>query len=367
MEGKKFKILKFILFPIFLVLIVYQTTVILLFRAEIRKEFIPFSGAEVFNPYQENPKEMLGKKAALHIHSDNVWYTPERHSVEDIEALYKREGFHFLTFSDYGKITKPNSFPEISNYEWGLNVKKRHVNVLGASSTFPDLFPFYASRENIEWSLQKMQRGKAFVTLNHPSLYKSFVKEDVQWFKSYDAIEVFSPFGDNARILDFLLSKGIPVKCMSSDDLHYFAENEIRNLKQSKLKNLFQIFTGIRNRKGAHVFRRYVLVSDLISNSEELVQDLKKGNYFCVKKHFAEAPDPAFPSLAWNPKSQKLVFQSKERVLEIKWIGSQGKILKIDPDTQQSELEFPPDEPYVRVEVSGLFGELISNAIYRKK
>jgi hypothetical protein len=304
------------------------------------------------------------EKVALHMHTDELWYTPERHTVTEIESVYKRSGYSVLGFTEYGAFQKPKKREGIvSGYEWGFNLRKRHALSFGGEETVSDFFPIYASRENVNWAFQKMQRLGSYVVIAHPKLGNTFSREDLVAIDFYNGIEVFSPFGDDTKPLDILLSKGRNIHCMATDDLHYFAETTIASFDQPLWKNILQHVLLQRGRKSQSLLRYIVLADKRISESL-VMADLKAGAFFCVKKLFREAEDPKIPKIKVDAKN-KIKLLSNERYLEIRWIGENGELKKADPDTNQSEYQMTEMDPFIRLEIRSLSGTILSNAIYR--
>ena len=348
------------------IIFLYQVLVVFLLREDGEIQSKEFNGDLFQNPYQNKDWKVASEKVALHTHSDNVWYTPERHSSKDIDSIYKKYGYSVLIFTDYGKIQERKEEKEIfSGYEWGLNLRKRHALVIGSEETVSDLFPFYARRDNVSWTFRKIREKSGYVIIAHPKLNDSYTKQDLIQIQNYNAIEVYSPFGDDAKILDVLLSQGRNVHCMSSDDLHYFPESEIQKLGQPKWKDHLQTLMFQRGREGESL-KRYISTSFGIKSPNSVKSALEKGSFYCVKKHFREAEDPKLPNL--NVDKKGLVsLDSSERYLAIRWIGKNGEIRKIDPDTNNASYQFSETDPYIRVEIVGLTGSILSNAIFRTK
>lgn len=342
-------------------LFVVQGILVLSFQSPLRTKKEPFSGNQIHNPYQSGGE---GFKSAFHLHSDSVWYTPERHSVSDIVRLYKKEGYISINFSDYGMITRPTDVPSIVAYEWGNNINKRHAQILFSNEIFLDLFPLYSFPENWEYVFLKAKQKGAFVSINHPSLYKAISKESILQLESIDAVEVFSPYGDNVFLLDKILSSGKAIKCMSGDDLHYFGEKYIREFDQSTFKNFIQHLFLVRNRKGRETFKRYIVFFSESPDSKNQEKSIREGNYLCIKKNFSDVEDPSVPrlSLAGN----KILVEMDETPLVIRWIGDAGKVKKEIAYTKSGSYEVDSSDTYIRVEIHTANAKILSNPFYWK-
>ncbi|TGN08489.1 phosphoesterase [Leptospira ilyithenensis] len=346
-----------------LVMTIYQITVVLFYRTALLETNRPFSGNVWTNPYEKGDWAAHSEKVSLHIHSNEVSYTPERHTVEEIESVYNMNGFSLISFSDYDRITKSKLYSFLPGYEWGQNIKKRHALSIGSETQVPDYFPVYASRENIAWTFRQMRESGGYVVIAHPKLHSSFSKEDLEKIPFYQAIEVLTPYGDDSKILDHLLSRGRNVHCMASDDLHYFPEETIQSFSEPLWKDILQKMMFVRGKEGESLLR-YVSTANGNRSPDSVKADLKEGSFFCVKKFFQGAADPNLPNIRFSGKD-KISLTSGERYMEVRWIGNGGTIKKIDPDTDRSEYELSPEDTYIRLEITSLTGKILSNAIYR--
>ncbi|TGL45124.1 phosphoesterase [Leptospira perdikensis] len=344
------------------ILVVYQLAVILLLRKSFVLSTSPFQGTTLINPYQ-NWKGDGQEKISLHAHSDEVWFTPERHTVDEIQSEYKREGFSNIAITDYGQISERENSGFIRGFEWGQNLKKRHLLTIGIKKSFYDYFPVYATRENLNWVMDRMKKLGGYVIIPHPKLFDSFSREEMSSIGGFQAVEVYSPFGDDPKILDTLLSQGRNVHCMASDDLHYFPEASIKHFDQPTWKNIIQTLGNQRGRKGES-FLRYIVTAEGMKDQTSVLASLESGSFYCVKKFFQGAEDPKVPKVQVTKKNT-IQLNSKERYLEIRFIGQMGEVLQVNPDTNNAEYTFKETDSYVRLEMIALTGSILSNAIYR--
>lgn len=344
------------------ILCFYQLAVVILLRKSINLSISPFQGPNLVNPY-ENWNGEGQEKISLHAHSDEVWFTPERHTVAEIQSEYKREGFSNIAITDYGQISETENPNYIRGLEWGQNLKKRHLLAIGIKKSFYDYFPVYATRENLNWVMDRMKKLGGYVIIPHPKLFDSFSREEMNSLGGFQAVEVYSPFGDDPKILDSLLSQGRNVHCMASDDLHYFPETSIKSFNQPFWKDMIQTLGNQRGRKGES-FLRYIVTAEGVKDQNSVLSSLESGSFYCVKKFFSGAEDPKVPKIQVT-KNHSIQLNSKERYLEIRFIGQKGEVLQIDPDTNHAEYVFKENDSYVRLEMIGLTGSILSNAIYR--
>ncbi|MDF3820662.1 phosphoesterase [Leptospira sp. 96542] len=362
-KNRQIKPFLFIIVVMLAVLAFYQIGVVLLLTKKNETSVLPFSGSVWKNPYNDFSAHNNVEKLALHTHTNEVWFTPERHGAIEIWNEYKRNGFSNIAITDYGQISKIIGADFIEGFEWGQNLRKRHILSIGAKRSFSDYFPVYASRENISWVIDRMRNLGGYVIIPHPKLNDAFSKNELIEIVGYNAVEVYSPFGDDSRILDILLSAGRNVHCMANDDLHYLPESTIKTLNQPFWKNWIQYLGGQRGRRGESSLR-YIVTSDGIRKSDELTKSLQNGSFFCVKKFFREGEDPKIPKIEIK-NNKEIIVSSSERYLEIRWIGQNGEIRKIDPDRNNSNYQIQDHDTYIRLEIIGLTGSILSNAMYR--
>lgn len=117
------------------ILCFYQLAVVILLRKSINLSTSPFQGTNLVNPYQNWNGEGQ-EKISLHAHSDEVWFTPERHTVAEIQSEYKREGFSNIAITDYGQISETENPNYIRGLEWGQNLKNAIYLRLESKSPF---------------------------------------------------------------------------------------------------------------------------------------------------------------------------------------------------------------------------------------
>ncbi|MCW7493893.1 phosphoesterase [Leptospira sp. 2 VSF19] len=344
------------------ILICYQLAVVLLLRKSIVLSASSFQGSKIINPYQNWNGEGQ-EKISLHTHSNEVWFTPERHTVNEIHSEYKREGFANVAITDYGQVSELENSDYIRGMEWGQNLKKRHLLAIGIKKSFYDYFPIYASRENLSWVMDRMKKLGGYVIVSHPKLFDSFSRDELMAIDGFHAVEVYSPFGDDPKVLDSLLGQGRNVHCMASDDLHYFPETSIKKFDQPFWKDLIQTLGNQRSRKGES-FLRYIVTAEGIKDQSSVLTALNLGSFYCVKKFFQGAEDPKVPKVTVT-KDNTIQLNSKERYLEIRFIGQRGEVLQVNPDTNKAEYSFQEKDAYVRLEMISLTGSILSNAIYR--
>ncbi|MCS7205022.1 MAG: hypothetical protein NZ853_04945 [Leptospiraceae bacterium] len=320
-------------------------------------------------PY-DNPNQQKWFKATFHMHSESLLHY-ERHSIESLYKVYREFGFDVISVSDYNHIFYPDFLGHevesyIPVYEWGLNNKKQHFLSIQASFVVPDLFPFFRSLENLQWSISQIRRGSTFVVLNHPKLLNGFTADMIVDLEGFQAMEVFTPFGDSLDLWDEVLSKGKPVFSFSSDDLHVFSKEIIDTyLNESLFKTLWREWLFFNEDYGSEALKRYLLIEAPTPKKEDILRSLCKGRYVAVKQNFPETSF-AFPlkeiisnenvfSITFKEPVQKISFKTKHNQTIIEFHNQQhGKI-----NLKGLNYEF------IRIEVFDLRGILITNPVFR--
>jgi hypothetical protein len=304
------------------------------------------------------------KKISLHIHSNEVWYTPERQSLRDITQSYQRNGFEWISISDYNHVTDirrniPKSF---LSYEWSSSLLKRHFLFVGISSAILDPFYFFSTRENIQWIINMHKKKNAFVVSNHPTLYDSMPIDFLANLSGVHAVEIFSPFGDDPKIMDRLLERGKPIFAMSADDLHYLPYDETRLNGESGWIEFWKKISLVYGREG-QAFQRFIMVPNNIDSEESIYQTLCKGNYVAVRKFDRRFPDFQLNLVQFKNGKLKIAFH--EKVREIRFITNSIKPIVTVHNVSNAEYQIQPDDKYVRAEVLDINGILTTNPVYR--
>ncbi|WP_243393448.1 phosphoesterase [Leptospira perolatii] len=319
----------------------------------------------IYNPYESSTK-LKWVKAALHIHTDAAWFTPGRNTPEEIQKVYSKFGYKLIGFTDYETVTKSKEkvIAQLPGYEWGRNFRKRHLMILGTETPDHDFFPLYANPENVQWEIDRQQKLGNFITINHPQLNESFPLEIVQKLSGYDAIEVFSPFGDIPAFWDRLLSAGLPSFCMASDDLHYLPKEEFRKIQRAGLPSFQQLTSLLYGQEGESLTRFILLNTDSLE-TEDVVRALKSGNYACVRKMERSLEDPVLGS--FGIKDKKIVYFSfGDLAMQVDFIGANGVILQRLSGVREGNYEFRNDDTFVRIQAYFPTAVVLSNPFYPK-
>lgn len=365
---RTFRVFQFLILPVFVVLFGLNVFTSFFLQANLKnpEDLMDRDLDEVFNPYPPNKNSMKWKKIGIHIHSDRVWYTPEREATEDLVKSYRRNGFDWMALSDYGLVSDirdlmPNTF---DSYEFGGNLQKRHFLVIGTKHVDPDPFFFYSLSENIQWLLDRFQRRKAFVVVNHPRLYKAFsVGELVEVF-GYHAIEVFTPYGELTDFYDQLLRAGVPSFGMSSDDLHYLPQGELALNQESWVKKFWKFASLVYGRDGL-AFQHYIRMplSDTASEGD-FYKNLCEGKYIFVKKLHRDTKDLDIRRLEFvnDTLTIELGMSAKEILF---YTGKESPVARYE-NVNRASYTWKPDDAYIRLEVRDWLGLMGTNPVFRR-
>ncbi len=353
-------LLLFISLPFFYYLIL-NTVNFFRYRADL----IPpseFKGEHIYSPYRQGKKSW--KKIALHLHSNQVFFSQFRHTPEEIYRGYKSAGdYSGIVITDYMRITSVKDLQgwSLPGYEWGCNPKKKHMLNLGSETVIEDPFPLFSGLENIQWVLHRMKEKNTFTVMNHPELNGALDAVSAAKLSGFNAIEVLSVFGTSVHILDSVLSAGRISFAMATDDLHYFSDSIAESIKSPSYKNAFQKYTRFAKENG-ETMKRYIQVDADELNESALFENLCSGNYISVEKPHAAMPDTEVLQLDYNDGIIAVRLKSRG---SISFVGFRGKVLKEETDTVEAEYEVQKSDPYVRVSIVHNGNLVLSNPFFR--
>ncbi len=320
-----------------------------------------------FNPYPPKKAKPHWKKIGLHIHSDEVWFTPERDNVLDIYAAHMQNGFDWISISDYNLITDIRSITSntFDSYEFGNNFWKKHFLVIGTKTVDVDPFYLYSNRANLQWILKQLNKRKAFIVVNHPHLNDTFNPDLLESLYGYHAIEIFTPFGDDTEQWDEILRRGIPILGISSEDFHFLPVWYLQNSKITIYKQFWKRLFGIAEWDG-EIFRRFILM-DFDETEKGLYRSLCKGSYLLANKFDGQYPELQIDSISFYENEEVFRIEFPYPVKEIRFFTNQSKNpVSLLKDVRKGSYKLQKEDTYVRLEVIDLNGILASNPVFRK-
>jgi hypothetical protein len=364
------RILGFLVAPIIILFLAINLIGSLLLTSPLIKNDL--GGIGIYNPYElsivspksEYSKLLPWKKIALHIHSNEVWYTPERQSLKDLTKSYQRNGFEWISISDYNLVTDYRNWnaKTFLSYEWSSSLLKRHFLFVGVKTAILDPFYFFSTRENIQWIIDQHRKRDAFIVSNHPTLYDSMPIEFLANLSGVHAVEIFSPFGDDPKIMDKLLEHRKPIFAMAADDLHYLPLEESRLNHESDLIEFWKKISFVYGREG-QAFQRFILMPNFIDSEEQIYQALCQGNYVSVRKFDRRTEDFSLRYVKFENNTLEIAFN--EKVNEIRFITSSSEPTLIVRNVSSAKYNIKEKDSYVRAEIIDWNGILTTNPVYR--
>lgn len=184
----------------------------------------PFTGKDIYNPYQNIDSTVQWKRANFHTHTrvegmmNECDFWPE-------EVMRKLEsfGYDIVTFSNHNEITTHPTNPalQVNLYEHGYNLLKYHKLVFGSESVmrFDHLLPILTSQK--QFQLDLLARDADIIQLNHPLRTISMDSEDMRLLEGYMLMELDSGRSTENEYWDEALSAGHYSFGLANDDLHY--------------------------------------------------------------------------------------------------------------------------------------------------
>lgn len=298
-----------------------------------------FSGNNIYNPYSNlDTTDVVA--ANFHAHS-KAWggLTNGKGSAQDIWRRYDSMGYAIHGVSQYFNVDTfgQSAFNYVPVYEHGVNVKKTHQLVIGASSVVWKDYVFPQTIHNKQHIINKIAEDPyALIVLNHPKMLNGYTVDDMKKIYNYDLIEILNPQAQSLDHWDAALSSGRAVFGLADDDVH----------------NVF---------KNSLISRFYNLVYGSNAQTQGVYQALKLGSSISVwapkvdsddlmaKKTKIQSAKKLLQSVEVSNGSVRIKFS--KAVDTIKMIGQHGKLLRVDLMRDALNYQFTPSDTYMRVEL----------------
>lgn len=313
----------------------------------------PFSGPDIFNPYQSLDTVLGWKRANFHTHSRiSGLFNECRYWPEEMLEDYSRLGYDILTFSNHNRLTvhPADSSLQVNLYEHGYNLFKFHKLVFGAERVwrFDHLVPFLASQR--QWQIDRLNSEADFVQLNHPFRTWCTTRHMMECLGSYRIIELDSGVTVDQEYWDWALSAGHYSFALANDDCH----DSKRSEKIGVRCNFLNAASG-----------RY----------EDLKKCLLSGCYYSMRI-------PDFGNGDWDEKIEKnmhlpqisdvtvdgddvsIIFSEPAERVEA--VGQNHCLLCECKDTAEVGYTLPSDEPYVRFTAFFRSGAVIYTNVFAR-
>ena len=184
----------------------------------------PFSGPDIFNPYEDVDWETGWKRANFHTHTkvDGIFNECPEYP-DTVYVDYMRLGYDVVTFSNHNEITEHPYDPalQVDVYEHGYNLFKFHKLVFGPErgvNHFDHILPLFASQK--QWQYDMLSRHADFIQMNHPDRTNHTTKRSMELLTGYRIME-----GDSGKNTEFAhwdeaLSAGHYSFGIANDDCH---------------------------------------------------------------------------------------------------------------------------------------------------
>ncbi len=184
----------------------------------------PFSGPDIFNPYEKLDTSIRWKRANFHTHTKVEGIFNECDYLPDeVYEAYMKFGYDIVTFSNHNQLTEipEKAEPQVNVYEHGLNLFKYHKLVFGCDKVnrFDNLLPFFAFQRQFQMDL--LAKDADFIQLNHPARTDFTSKAVMEKLGGYRIIELDSGRTKENEYWDWALSAGHYSFGLANDDLHY--------------------------------------------------------------------------------------------------------------------------------------------------
>lgn len=185
----------------------------------------PFSGPDIFNPYEKLDTAIGWKRANFHTHTRVKGPVPPnecKYWPAEVLDDYRKLGYDILTFSNHNEITQHPSDPalQVNVYEHGYGLCKYHKLVFGSERVwyFDHLLPFMASQR--QWQLDCLSKDSDFIQMNHPFRSWGTSEYGMSVLEGYQIMELDSGVTTENEYWDWALSAGHYSFGLANDDCH---------------------------------------------------------------------------------------------------------------------------------------------------
>ena len=175
----------------------------------------PFSGAQLFNPYEKRIETW--QRANFHAHG-RAWrgVTNGKQTDQQVADRYRALGYDVAGVSNYQRVADPRVAP-LPTYEHGYNLFKLHQLALGARQVEWFDFLLWQSPSHQQYVIDRVKRKSDLVAVVHPGTHAS---DDLTRLTGYDLLEVVNGPHPTQELWDAALSSGHPVWGIGNDDIH---------------------------------------------------------------------------------------------------------------------------------------------------
>lgn len=298
----------------------------------------PFSGSELFNPY-EGIDSVHWHKGNFQIQSE-AWLgitDGRKNTNEMIDSIYGLLGYDIIPTSDYQKINRHGSGRDtyIPVYEHGYGIRKNHHVMIGAKYVTWVDYPVFQNIHHKQHMLNILRPSAELIFIAHPKLRHGWKPDDMTWLTNYDGIEVLNGYRVSIGHWDAALSAGKNMRILANDDAHDITNrNEVGNyfnMIYSPTLHGDSIVEAIRDGKsfGAYVWRIY---------DEPMDEKIDKAN---------NLPDLTAVEL----HGDTLLVSVNQQAKKFRFVGQGGTVLDSVMYNHQAAYVVRPADTYVRTEI----------------
>ena len=162
----------------------------------------PFSGPDIFNPYQALDSCQGWKRALFHTHTrvDGPWPVNEcPHTAAYTDSVLRSLGYDIVTFSNHNEITQHpyDSTLQVNVYEQGYSPYKFHKLVFGSPAVkhWDPLLPVLASQQQFE--LDRLGADADLIQINHPYRTVGLPQSHLEKLSGYQLMELDTHANDD--------------------------------------------------------------------------------------------------------------------------------------------------------------------------
>lgn len=181
----------------------------------------PFSGPDIYNPYEGLSGNWT--RASFHTHTkvDNILNECPEYADVVLED-YRKFGYGIVAFSNHNLLTEhpSDSSLQINVYEHGYSIAKFHKLVFnpGRMHLFDHILPLLNSQK--QWQYDYLGKDADFVMMNHPDRTLFTYPGTMRRLTGYRLIEGDCGYGTDMHFWDDALSAGHYSHNLLSDDCH---------------------------------------------------------------------------------------------------------------------------------------------------
>ena len=306
----------------------------------------PFSGPDIFNPYENLDTAYCWKRANFHTHTrvKGIFNECEYWPSEVYESLEKF-GYDIVTFSNHNRLTA-HPFDQslhVDVYEHGYNFFKYHKLVFGSDKVnrFDNLLPLFAFQK--QFQVDMLGKKSDFIVLNHPLRTEGLDAGQMEKLSGYRIIELDSGMSTENEYWDWALSAGHYSFGLANDDLHYPDRSSRIAVRCSFLCTPSVGYDDIRRTllDGCYYSMR--------------VPDYGRGDWetkYAMNKDLPYVMDIGM-------KGDTIYMSVSEKADSIKVTGQDHMTLALAEGTDMVEYKMKADDPYARITAYFSDGEVI--------